>query len=297
MPHPDHALLKELVSLGIVREDTLEPFHPQVRDRSDVSVWRCPASGVLLLDRIDQIGASYYPDQDGLSYWDPAGRAQGLVATREDDLRRATSLTAMVAGKRYVDIGTGLGGVLDLVRPVCASVAAVEPQAEAARMLRGLGYDVHPGTGELAATGQRFDVASLFHVFEHMTGPLKELRTIHALLEEGGRIVVEVPHARDALITQFACMSFRQFTFWSEHLVLHTRASLAAYLQVAGFKDVQVSGVQRYPLANHLFWLSHGGPGGQVRWPELRSGAVEEAYAALLQSADLTDTLVAVGTK
>lgn len=297
MAKPTHALFDELVRIGLIGEDTLVRFHPSVRDRSDVEVWRCERSGVILLDRIDQIGTDYYPEQEGLTYWDPKGRAQGLVATREDDMRRARQLSDHVAGRSYVDIGTGLGGVLDLVRPIAAKVAAVEPQAEAASMLRELGYAVHASAEELSGSGERFDLASLFHVFEHMTRPLKELQAIHALLVPGGKVVVEVPHAGDALITRYACMPFRNFTFWSEHLVLHTRVSLSRYLELAGFRDVQVSGIQRYPLANHLFWLSQGAPGGQARWPDLRSGPVEEAYAALLDKADLTDTLVAIGTK
>lgn len=297
MARPSHALYDELVRNGLITAGTLTPFHPAVRDRPDVEVWRCERSGVILLDRIDHIGTNYYPDQAGLTYWDPQGRAQGLVATREDDIRRAHWLSQMIAGRRFLDIGTGLGGVLDLVRPIAAHVAAVEPQAEAAAMLRGLGYEVHSTAQELTSSGIRFDVATLFHVFEHMTRPLEELQHIHQLLDTGGRIVVEVPHARDALITRFACLPFRKFTFWSEHLVLHTRDSLSRYLELAGFVDVQVTGVQRYPLANHLYWLSYGGPGGQARWPELRSGPVDQAYAELLDRADLTDTLIAVGTK
>jgi len=53
---------------------------------------------------------------------------------------------------------------------------------------------------------------------------------------------------------------FKKFTFWSEHLVLHNRFSLAAFLDSANFKNTVISGFQRYNLANHLHWLKEKKP-------------------------------------
>ena len=68
---------------------------------------------------------------------------------------------------------------------------------------------------------------------------------------------------------------------------------MTRYLAAAGFTDIQVQGVQRYPLSNHLYWLRHGKPGGQKHWASLRDAQAEEAYARLLDRNDLSDTLVA----
>jgi SAM-dependent methyltransferase len=134
---------------------------------------------------------------------------------------------------------------------------------------------------------------TLFHVFEHLDDPLASLRLIGRALRPGGRLVVEVPHARDFLLSFADLDAFKQFTFWSEHLILHTRRSLEVFLRAAGFVDVIVEGFQRYPLANHLHWLAKGQPGGQHHWAPLLDADVDRAYAAMLARLDVTDTLIA----
>ena len=45
-------------------------------------------------------------------------------------------------------------------------------------------------------------------------------------------------------------------------MVLHTRETLRKTLEYVGLQDIQIEGVQRYPLSNHLNWLANGKPGG-----------------------------------
>ena len=49
-------------------------------------------------------------------------------------------------------------------------------------------------------------------------------------------MIIEVPHARDFLIETFDINSFKDFTFWSEHLILHTKESLVAFAKESGLK-------------------------------------------------------------
>lgn len=297
MKFDEHALYKEMVALGIVRPEAVVEFFPRVQDRDDVRVLRCERSGVIFLSRIDHIATSYYSEMSDLSYWSKEGRADELRTTFEDDSRRARMINDLVRGRSVVDVGSGTGGVLDLLKPQASEVLAVEPQKAARAMLTELGYSVFANADELKASGRAFDVITLFHVFEHLVEPLAELRRLYDCLAPGGSLVIEVPQARDALITTYDIEAFKRFTFWSEHLVLHTRESLEKYLRAAGFQSVHVQGLQRYPLANHLYWLREGKPGGQKIWAELRDPTVEEAYSTLLDRLDRTDTLWAVARK
>lgn len=61
-------------------------------------------------------------------------------------------------------------------------------------------------------------------------------------LADKGRLIILAPHARDFLKTPLECEAFRRFTFWSEHLILHTRESLAVFIKAAGFNEVQIKG-------------------------------------------------------
>jgi hypothetical protein len=50
---------------------------------------------------------------------------------------------------------------------------------------------------------------------------------------------------------------------------------------------------QRYPLSNHLHWLSQGKPGGQHPWTFLDTPEMASAYANTLATLGKTDTLIA----
>lgn len=91
--------------------------------------------------------------------------------------------------------------------------------------------------------------------------------------------------------------SFKAFTFWSEHVVLHTRESLKVFLENSGFINISIKGVQRYSLANHLYWLSRGKPNGHYHWSNLSTKALDNAYGDILASLDKTDTLLAIAER
>lgn len=281
-----------LIELGLSDPSSIVPYFDRVRDRDDIGVLRCRRSGVILLDRCSHITPEHYDGgQEDLTYWAVEHREQGLRKTREDDERRARIMRDLVANRRWLDVGTGLGGVLDLLRGEAGEISAVEVQPGPRRALRALGYVVHAALDEVPDAS--VDVATLFHVFEHIRDPLGFLATLKRKLVPGGLVCIEVPHARDALLTQYDCLPFRRFTLWSEHLILHTRASLGRFLSVAGYGEADIQGIQRYPLANHLHWLARGAPGGHVAWHHLRGDGLDQAYESRLAALDMTDTLIA----
>lgn len=66
-------------------------------------------------------------------------------------------------------------------------------------------------------------------------------------------------------------------------------------LQFVGLKNVQIAGVQRYPLSNHLNWLLNGKAGGHKSlFSLIDSDTLFDAYQNELARIDATDTLVAL---
>ena len=291
----NHTIEEQLISLNIIDKSKVIDFFLKVRDRDDVKVLKCTKSGVIYLSSTHHIAQGYYNDKKGASSWSSASREEGLKSTAEDDNRRFNQFKELVNGKNYLDVGSGLGGILDLFKTVAKEVSAVEPQDEIREMLGSLGYNVYKSIE--SAPAKNIDIITLFHVYEHITDPLNSLKQLHALLVEKGKIIIEVPHAKDALIETFHSDAFKAHTFWSEHLLLHTRESLKTFLTAAGFKNIKVSGFQRYPLANHLHWLNTGKPGGHDLLPQFRNVALENEYSKLLDTIDQTDTLIAIAEK
>jgi SAM-dependent methyltransferase len=284
-----------LIQLGICEEASIESYYPQVRDRDDVAVLKCNKSGVIFLSKSSHMDLCHYEEKEGFQYWSSNDRQAAINQGLEDTIRRKKLLQTIVSNCKWLDIGTGAGGILDELSSLASTIAAVEPQKIVRNNLKKLGYDVYPNIESVNASN--FDLVTLFHVFEHFTNPLEDLKSIFQRMASKGKILIEVPHANDFLISFLEHESFKKFTFWSEHLILHTRNSLNRFLEKAGFKEIVIDGCQRYPLSNHLYWLSKNQPGGHQRWNFLRTKELDRAYSRMLAQIDKTDTLIAIATK
>jgi 2-polyprenyl-3-methyl-5-hydroxy-6-metoxy-1,4-benzoquinol methylase len=284
-----------LVRLGLVMPERVSVFSTRTRDRHDVEVLRDDVSKVIFIDDF------YVGDQEyrGGGYRDEAPSddcANSTFEDRSDTQRRLASFRQFVVGKKICDFGCGAGAFLREAQPQAAMVCGVELQNDLRAHLNQRGIRCAEAIGELDI---EFDSIFLFHTMEHLPDPLKTLRQIRQALRPNGegRIIVEVPHARDFLIDTLALPEFISFTLWSQHLILHTRVSLAAFLGEAGFRDIRIVGVQRYGLANHLQWLKEKRPGGhKSALSIIETEALTVAYAEALARLDQTDTLVAIAT-
>lgn len=284
----------ELEKLGIISQKRLEVYYPRVRDRDDVSVLRDPMTEVIVLSESDHVSASYYTERKESELIE-VHDTKISTPRLQDSIRRAEKFGVHIKGKRWLDFGCGLGGMLDELASEAAYGAGLEPNLDRASIVSAKGHQVFSSLDELEDAS--LDIVTMFHVLEHLTDPVGILKAIKRVLCPGGDVIIEVPHARDALITLFDCEEFRRFTFWSEHLVLYTRHSLQLLLKAAGYSEYQIMGYQRYPLSNHLYWLSKGKPGGQTNWNLLNSKETQSSYAADLIKIDRSDSLVSLVKK
>ena len=286
---------KMLIDLNISSEESFVDFYDKVRDRDDISILKCLRSEVLLLSKTDHISDNHYKDLENFSYWNTDDRRLALNSTYEDDKRRFDTFRELVTNKRWLDIGTGSGGILDLLSPFALNTTAVELQENSRKELTKLGYNVFELIDE--CENDYFDFVTLFHVFEHFVEPIKELKTIKNKMKIGGKLIVEVPHARDVLLSFFENDAFMSHTFWSEHLILHTKNSLRIIFESQGFKNISIQGVQRYPLSNHLLWLSKGLPGGHKVLNQFNNVYLNNEYSNILSNLDYNDTLILTAEK
>ena len=178
---------------------------------------------------------------------------------------------------------------MEHIRPVVKSVSGVELGLTERDYLRGKGFCIER---DIAAYKKCFDVITLFHVFEHLDSPLYWLDLFASMLSVDGRLFVEVPNANDALLSLYECDAFADFTYWSAHLYLYTKESLTMLINKSGWFEIEDAGqVQRYTLANHLYWLSKGKPGGQKVWGAIDSEMLNREYYSSLERMNCCDTL------
>jgi 2-polyprenyl-3-methyl-5-hydroxy-6-metoxy-1,4-benzoquinol methylase len=293
----NNPIYSELINLGIIDKNQVKEFYPCVRDNKDIPVMRCEKSGVIFLRTLDHISNEHYSEMKNFSYWESDTRYEALKQTYEDDLRRFKLISHLIKDKSYLDFGCGLGGVLDMARQVTKDVSGLEPQKNVTESLRNLNYTMFESIDEIIDNNIKFDVITLFHVFEHLPNPFETLKKLNTILNPNGYLIIEVPNANDALITSYDLESFKQYTFWGEHLILHTKDSLKKYLKMSGYKNIKINGAQRYGLSNHLYWLRDGKPGGQNIFKVINNKKIDNIYSKILDENNLTDTIISVCKK
>ncbi len=283
-------ILESLIEANVCSGKDVIEIYPKVRDREDISVLRCNKSKVIFLSQTDHVDISFYKNKEDVSFWKEKDYDRSMIMVRRDDKRRAEQFKDIIKDKVWVDIGTGPGGILDLLKVYAKKVYAIEPQENMRKPLIEKGYEVFIDIDQCPY--QDVEVVTLFHVFEHVTDPIEFLKKIFRKMKKNAYLIIEVPHAREFLLK---LNSFKEFTFWSEHLILHTKNSLRRFLEQAKFNDIEINGFQRYSFLNNLKWLLSGKPSScKKSWI---SNFFDSVYSYLLRALGKTDTLIVVAKK
>lgn len=260
--------------------------HKGVRDNPEINVLQCRDCGLVYLDSFSQITQDFY-QSSGMHSNEKYTIDEWRTEAAPDDERRFELLKEKVAGKDILDFGCGAAGFLTLCNEVAKKAIGVELEERVIRFWRGELeiYNTIPDN-------RLFDVITSFHVFEHLKDPIEKLIKIRSSLKENGFVVIEVPNSDDALLTLYDCDAFKAFSYWGQHLYLYNANNLKDLAKRAGFKNIVIKYIQRYPLANHLYWLAHGKPGGHSKWEFANRPNLNMEYEKYLARIGMTDTLM-----
>lgn len=289
----DMALIfEQLNKLGLTSLETRSVYSTRTRDVEDLVVWKDNLSGVIYID-------DYYVGDH--TYTTGAYRAEKVVSLgnhleRQADVdRRYKTNKQFIVGKNIFDFGCGAGDFLRMSGEHAAMLQGVELQESYIKNLQKSGIRCTSELDDLPEAS--FDTCFSFHVIEHLPDPIGTLCQLRSKLKAGGTIVIEVPHANDFLLSIAGLNSFKDFTLWSQHLVLHNRESLRKILDFCGFKEIVIDSAQRFSLANHMNWMIRGQPGGHKSiLSVIETDKLKVEYAAALSAIDSSDTLVAYAT-
>ena len=275
---------KTLLDLGLIDEKNIILFAERTRDKNNVQVFRDKMTGIIFIDDF-YVGEKEYQEGKYRTMMN-----DGNLENYLDVNRRWNEYNKFAVGKRICDFGCGYGDFLRIAKPYAKSICGIEIQNDYREMLNKEKIECF---SDVDIINEKLDTFFLFHTFEHLPDPMGKLKLIYSKLDKGGKIIIEVPHARDFL---FQVPEFKDFTLWSQHLILHTRESLYSFLRKAGFVNIQIQGVQRYGLSNHMEWFKNKKPGGHTK-DIFETDELKRSYSAALSVIDANDTLVAVGEK
>ncbi|BEE01016.1 class I SAM-dependent methyltransferase [Aeromonas dhakensis] len=252
----------------------------------DVSVYRDTLTDIIYLDpTYAGKTAHYYTQKNSMG----CGKYRSEVDLLDAE-RRTRVLSSLIPGRRWLDFGCGPGYQLRKDAHLCLSAIGIEINEGDRDQLRQDGFHIESSLEQV--TNFQPEVISLFHVLEHLLSPQDILEELKSIASKGCQLIIEVPHAKDWLLLN-GPEEYRQFTFWSEHLVLHTRASLHRLLEKSGWTVQSEVAVQRYPIWNHLYWLTDKKPSGMGNTIMDESARIlHEAYGNYNSIRNCTDTLL-----
>jgi SAM-dependent methyltransferase len=211
--------------------------------------------------------------------------------TKEDDLRRFQMLETEIKYKNLLEVGVGNGGFLLLAQNSANTAYGVEPEKKHHENFKQEKLKIYPLLNSFKETKVAIDVIVSFHVIEHVNNPLEFLAELLVVLKKNGKVFIETPNSNDALINLYESSSFKNFTYWDNHLVLFNHKSFEYMLgMIQGIRYRSIP-VQRYGIANHLYWLAADKPGGHKHWTNLETDLIKAEYKNQLYSLLMNDTL------
>ena len=278
-------IYKDLIDLKLTSISTHKVFSENTRDKAGLKVYRDEISGVIFIKDY-YIGVQHYekdPKESVFKY-----------ERKIDNDRRVKSLKQFYIDKDILDFGCGYGDFLKSTKDLVNSCIGIELRTELVKQIKDIGIRAEKDINILEDNS--LDTIFSFHCLEHVQNQREILNLMYKKLRFDGKIIIEVPHANDFLLHN--SKEFMKFSLWSEHLILHTYQSLKLFLEDSSFKDIYIKGIQRFPLSNHLNWLSKGVPAGHKNnFSMILSNELEDEYCKSIISANMCDTLMAIASK
>jgi 2-polyprenyl-3-methyl-5-hydroxy-6-metoxy-1,4-benzoquinol methylase len=219
----------------------------------------------------------------------------------EEAARRATSRNLLAAASLHLngdgpplilDVGCGVGLLLDEARRRGWRTQGVELSDWGVRRARHLGLDVFQGTLEEAGLApSSYDAVFMIDVLEHLADPVRTLANVAQVLRPGGVLCLVTPNAASAAAR---ALGSRWWGLLPGHVVLFPHRRLCELLCIMGFGiRSQRSGALRFSLD---YWIRNAGgylPGMTLVRRGLRIAGLDR----LTVPVNLLDERVVVATK
>jgi len=293
----------ELIKLKLISKSNLITLSNTTRDKK-IKVIKDLKTKIIFLEKYittsDYYSSLKYKDDDRKIVYKSKRKTRnvqtlfGNIKTPmiEDDYRRASQFDKLLKNKNILDFGCGWGSFLSNIKNY-KSLNGVELRKECINHIKNKNKKINI-SNDINYFKKKFDIITMFHVLEHIPYQIDTLKILKSKLKNKGKIIIEIPHAEDFLILQDELKEFKKFTFWSEHLILHTYKSLKSILLKSGFKNINIQYYQRYNFSNHLGWFLKRKPGGHNFYKEIVSDRLNSSYCENLKKLGQTDTLIAI---
>jgi SAM-dependent methyltransferase len=272
-------------------------------DSDTTQVMECASCGLQFLDPM-------MTPQEEADYYDGYYRKQQTRHFKAMDLPalqqrayqhyeqyRSIYLELISGCDSIMEMGSGSGGFLRFVRQYRpqAKLVAVERDGENREFLHQcFGDAVDLLEFPTVAPDARFDLVCGFGVFEHVRDSREFLAGLGGRLSGKGRLALNVPNKRHALVYAYDLEEFRKFSYMKQHYYTFTEKALTLLAGQAGLRVQKFNYMQVWGLDNHLSWLRYRRPKDFAQITSLLSPQTLASYNEDLIASKMTDLMMVV---
>lgn len=148
------------------------------------------------------------------------------------------------AGKKFLDIGCGLGNAVYLAKRCEWEVYATEYDSDAINFINQYIPGVQTYQGNFIAANypdNYFDYVLMYHVIEHVLNPIEVVKELHRILKPGGILLIGTPNIGNVGYRIYRTVNFLRgkipgIVDGMEHTYLFTKKRLADLLKENKFE-------------------------------------------------------------
>jgi 2-polyprenyl-3-methyl-5-hydroxy-6-metoxy-1,4-benzoquinol methylase len=274
--------------------DEKQIIHNKLRYEHPGLVYKClTCDYIFLFPRLaDKEQDLYYQTKYRQDYQDNPV-SQRFITDTNEALQRIFRICQNKKNPHSIlEIGSGSGAFLNIATNYFARAVGVEVDQDSYQFINNKGLKIFNNLDLISQ--EKFDFIVLFHVLEHLLDPIGFLSKLRLMLNDNGKIIIEVPNVDDSLISIYDIKEFKDFYFCSAHVSYFSAKTLKYCLEQSKINN-QISFVQRYDVYNHINWLKNKQPGDLETSLKIFSEKMCKAYSADLINNSVADTLWAVG--
>ena len=217
----------------------------------------------------------------------------------DDTMRRVDFVSRFISkDSMIIDIGSGYGFFIDEMDKHCFNIIGLEFSKERREISRKvtnvqvLDTNIYESPLEI----DKIDCTTLLHVLEHISNPIKFLKTLRMHLKKNGKVIIEVPNVNDLMLE--SNKPYRDFYWQRAHLLYFSSGTLIETVRKAGFSKYKVYFEQRYGIENFMNWHIRSKPqidkpsyhiNGNYKW-------LEDFYKNYLINSGRADTLIVIAS-
>lgn len=276
-------LIEDYNNINLIDKKKLIPFKERTRNFNS-KVYRCSKSNLIINEKSTKNFKAYYDK----FYWSNKKNIAGTKLKSppsiiNENLQRVKTLKRYIVNKKILDFGCGDMSFLKICNKYTNKLYGCDlSKLKSTKKIKF--FD------NLSEINEGFDTIFSFHTFHLLEKPIFTLNYLHKLLNNRGKIILEIPNADNILMN---IQEYREFTFSIESLVIYNKDSIGKLMKFLNFK-YKVNYFQRYNLNNFLHWYRAQKPGGHKY--EIFSKKSNNAFLNHFQN-KYSDTLRIIITK